>query len=93
MADPRHQKLSQVLVNYSLRLQPSDKFLISAQVPAAPLVREVYREALRAGAHPTTRITLDSSRIVAAPFEGLAEVKLYEGSEEQLQYVSDLDLL
>lgn len=80
MADPRHQKLAQVLVNYSLELKPGQKLGITASPLAAPLVREVYREAVRAGAHPEVRITL----------EELAEIKLREANEEQLGFVSEI---
>ena len=50
MTDPRLEKLASVLVNYSLKIRPGDKLSIEAPDVAAPLVRAVYREALRAGA-------------------------------------------
>lgn len=81
MADPRHQKLAKLLVNYSLRLKKGDKFLLGGPDIAAPLIREVYREAIRVGADVTTRIDLD----------GLNEIALRESSEEQLTHVSALD--
>ena len=59
MADPRLVKLAQVLVHYSLDIQSGDTFLIRSPFVAAPLVREVYREALQAGAHVTTRFDMD----------------------------------
>jgi leucyl aminopeptidase (aminopeptidase T) len=80
MADIRHQKLAKVLVHYSLRLKPGDKFIISGPAFAAPLIREVYREAVRAGAHIETNITID----------GLEEILLREGNDEQLSHVSDM---
>jgi aminopeptidase len=80
MADIRLQKLAKVLVQYSLRLKPGDKFLISSPVIAAPLIRQVYREAVHAGAYVETHITID----------GLAEIFLREGNDEQLRYVSEL---
>ncbi len=81
MADPRHQKLAQVLIHYSLAVKPGDKILISSSELGAPLMREAYREAIRAGAHPTTRVRLS----------GLREIALREGSEDQISHVSDLD--
>src|SRR5205823_14222230 len=78
MADPRHQKLAKVLVHYSLKLQPGDKLAIKSRDIAAPLIREVYREAIRAGAHITTFIGID----------GLQEIELQESSNEQLAHVS-----
>lgn len=81
MGDPRHQKLARVLVHYSLKIQPGDKLAIKSKDIAAPLIREVYREAIRAGAHVTTFISLD----------GLQEIELQESSEEQLTHVSAYD--
>jgi aminopeptidase len=83
MADIRHQKLAKVLVNYSLRLKPGDKFIISGPDFAAPLIREVYREAVRAGAHVETHITI----------HGLEEILLRAGNDEQLSHVSDMEKL
>ncbi|HLQ10706.1 MAG TPA: aminopeptidase, partial [Ktedonobacteraceae bacterium] len=80
MADIRHQKLAKVLVHYSLRLKPGDKFTISGPDFAAPLIREVYREAVRAGAHVETHISID----------GLEEILLRHGSDAQLSHVSDM---
>lgn len=80
MADPRVQKLAQVLVTYSLALKPGDKLRLSGGVISLPLLREVYREAVRAGAFVFTRIN-------DAMFE---EILLKEGSDEQLSFVSDL---
>ena len=81
MADIRLQKLAKVLVQYSLRLKPGDKLNIMSSDIAAPLIREVYREALRAGAHPETYITID----------GLGEILLREGNDEQLTHISELE--
>jgi aminopeptidase len=82
MADPRVEKLAQVLVQYSLELQPGRLVRIQGPVAAAELVRAVYREAIQAGAHVVTRVTLD----------GLDEIFLKQASEEQLRYVSPLAL-
>ncbi|MDP9381259.1 MAG: aminopeptidase [Chloroflexota bacterium] len=84
MADPRHVKLAQVLVRYSLNIQPGDKLLISSTSPvAAPLVREAYREAIRAGALVVnTRIGI----------EGLREILLRESTEEQLRHLPEISM-
>jgi aminopeptidase len=81
MSDPRVAKLADLLVNYSLELQPGQQVRIDAGTVAAPLVRELYRHALRAGAHPRTRIDV----------EGLDVITLAEASEQQLTYISELD--
>jgi aminopeptidase len=77
MADTRLAKLAHLLVTYSLRLRPGDLLQINTSPLAAPLVREVYREALLAGAHPYTRIALDETQ----------ELLLKYGSDEQIAYV------
>jgi aminopeptidase len=77
MGDDRLAKLARVLVRYSLQLQPGQLFQINAGTVAAPLVREVYREALAAGAHPLVRVTLED-----------LETLLYRhGSDGQIGYV------
>jgi aminopeptidase len=81
MSDPRVAKLADLLVNYSLELQPGQQVRIDGGTVAAPLVRELYRHALRAGAHPRTRIDV----------EGVDVITLVEASEQQLTYVSELD--
>jgi aminopeptidase len=81
MSDPRVAKLAELLVNYSLELQPGQQVRIDGGTVAAPLVRELYRHALRAGAHPRTRIDV----------EGIDVITLAEASEQQLTFVSELD--
>ncbi len=79
MPDLRIVKLAQVLVHYSLALKAGDKVLIGTTPAAAPLLREVYREALLAGAHPIPRIGL----------EGLDELLFRYGSPQQIQFIPD----
>jgi aminopeptidase len=58
MNDPRVDRMAQVLVNYSTKIQPGDRVLIEAEPPAEPLVRALYREILKAGGHPHSLIAL-----------------------------------
>ena len=81
MTDPRVAKLANLLVNYSLELKPGQVVRIDAGEVAAPLVRELYRETLRAGANPRTRIEVDGTDVIA----------LQESSDEQLTFVSEMD--
>jgi|SRR5579863_578010 len=81
MSDPRYQKLAKVLTHYSLAIRPGDKLAIEGGAIAAPLIQEVYREAIRAGAYVSTYISLD----------GLREIELRESSDEQLIYISELE--
>ncbi|HEY8498246.1 MAG TPA: aminopeptidase, partial [Limnochordales bacterium] len=78
--DPRLTRMAQVLVHYSVGVRPGEPVLIQSTDLAAPLVREVYREALRAGGHPEV--------VVGLP--GLGEVFYQEASEAQLAYVSPM---
>lgn len=80
MPDPRVVKLAKVLVHYSLQIRRGDLFRIGGAALAAPLIREVYRESLAAGAHPFVRVSVD----------GLDEIYLKTASDEQLRYVSEL---
>jgi aminopeptidase len=58
MIDPRVQKLAQVLVHYSTGVKPGEKVQIAGTTVSEPLLREIYREVLRAGAHPVVRLRL-----------------------------------
>jgi aminopeptidase len=81
MSDPRVSKLAELLVNYSLELRPGDIVRLDGGTVAAPLIRELYREALRAGAHPRTHVEV----------EGIDVIAVGEASEEQLTFLSEID--
>jgi aminopeptidase len=81
MSDPRVAKLGELLVTYSLELQPGQSVRIDGATVSSPLVTAVYREALRAGANPRTRIDV----------EGLDVIAVRESSDEQLTFVSEID--
>jgi len=78
MADPRVTKMAKVLVHYSLELKPGQQFLLRTSPLAEELAVEVYREAVQAGAHVTTQISLP----------GMDEVFFKHASDEQLDYIS-----
>jgi aminopeptidase len=80
MADPSLAKLADLLVTYSVELQPGQLVRIDGGAVAQPLLLELYRAALRAGANPFTRISLEQAE----------QVLLDEGTDEQLAFVSDL---
>jgi aminopeptidase len=75
-----YEKYAELLVQYSLDLKKGDQLLISSTSLAQPLVREVVRYALRAGAHPETWISVS----------GVARTRYDEASDEQLARVSPL---
>ena len=78
MIDFRIQRLAKLLAHYSLDLRKGDRLAIQTQPLGAPLVLELVREALRAGAHPEYFISLP----------GAAEIMFQEASDEQLRYIS-----
>jgi len=80
MSDPRVTKLAQVLVQYSLNLQPGEEFSLRSSPQAEELTRAVYKEAVRAGAHTTLEIGLP----------GAEEIFFKHASETQLDYVSPI---
>ena len=73
-----YSKYAKLLVNYSLKLKRGDKVLIRSSYLAEDLVKEVYAEALAAGAHPEMRIALN----------GTEKIFYDTASEEQLKYIA-----
>jgi aminopeptidase len=78
VTDPRIVNLARIISDYSVRIKPDDQVVILAEPIAAPLVRELYRLALRRGAHP----------LVLTQTPGLDAIFYQESNESQLQYVS-----
>jgi aminopeptidase len=52
MADPRIDKLADLLVNYSVEVQPKERVLIHGEFGGEPLLAAVYKKCLQAGAYP-----------------------------------------
>ncbi len=78
MTDQRIANLAKILVEYSTKVQAKEEVAIYAYSDASiPLVREVYREVLRAGAYPNPLIK----------FEGMDYLTLSEADEDQLSYI------
>jgi aminopeptidase len=73
----RLAKLADVLVGYSTSVKPGDNVRIEGDQPTAPLIRELYRAALRAGGQPTAALVIDET----------VEALLDEGSDEQIEWV------
>jgi aminopeptidase len=78
MSDPILQKFARTLVRYSLDTRPGDFFLIRTTTLAVPLVQEVYREALAAGANVLARLS----------FDGQDELFLRNADDEQLTWIA-----
>jgi aminopeptidase len=83
MADPRIEKLADVLINYSLAIREGDLFTITSPPIAAPLVEALYLRALQKGAFPVTSIGLPH----------LSELFLRHATPAQLEWVSPVQRL
>ena len=81
MRDLRLARLGELIVGYSLELRPADVLRIDVAPVGAPLAVELYRAALRAGAHPYVNVEL----------ERLPELLAKEGSDEQIRFVSPIE--
>ena len=78
--NPILKNYANLLVNYCLEIQDGDKLFVNSTTLAEPLVREVYRAAIRAGA------TVD----VNLSFREQHRIFLEESTGAQLDYVSPL---
>ena len=75
-----YTRYAHLLTHYCLDLQPGDRLLVQSTTLAEPLIREVYREGLRLGAHVLVDISFrEQERIFFA-----------EAGTDQLNYVSPL---
>lgn len=74
------KKYADLLVNYCVELQPGEKLYVRSTTLAEPLIREVYRSALKAGGH----IEVDMD------FREKNRIFLSEANDAQLQRVPPL---
>jgi aminopeptidase len=74
------KKYAKLLVKYSLGLKKGDRFLINSTYLAEELLKEVYAEALIAGAYPEFKIALN----------GTDKIFYDNASDSQLEYISPL---
>lgn len=79
MPDPRIEKLADVLVNYSVGVQPGDRVMLRGGPEASPLLKEIYVSILRAGGYPLSLISLD----------GIEELYYHHASDDQLRYLHE----
>ncbi len=70
------KKYAELLVDYCLEIKAGDKLLIRTSILAEPLVREVYRAAIKRGAHVETDLS----------FSGKNSIFLNNASDDQLEY-------
>ena len=79
MNDPRIEKLADLLVNYSVAVQPGQKVVIQGTTVAEPLIKAVYTKVLQAGGLPLVWVNLP----------GMDELLFKYGNDEQLSFVPD----
>jgi len=77
VSDTRLERLADVIVGYSAGVKPGELVLLEGTINVEPLLNELYRATLRAGANPVTRVSLEVS-----------EYLLTEGSDEQIEWVN-----
>jgi aminopeptidase len=87
MPDPHLEQLAQVVVGYSTEVKPRDRVGIVGSPLAAPLMREMVRQVLRAGGYPYPLMGYDTY----LGYFGFDDVFLTEASEDQLQHVSQIE--
>jgi len=61
-----YEKWAYVLVNYSLNLQPNVAFLIETTYLSKELCLLVYKEAIKAGAHPYLSLEMPGGQVMKA---------------------------
>ncbi|MFA6989277.1 MAG: aminopeptidase [Candidatus Gastranaerophilaceae bacterium] len=71
------QKYAKVIVEYCTDVQKDDLVFIRSDAQAQPLIKAVYEEVLKKGAHPLMRISID----------GISESFFKYASDEQLDFV------
>jgi aminopeptidase len=82
MHDPRYDRLAQLVVERSLDLQGGQVLRIDGSTAAAPLILALHRAAIERGANAYAGVEL----------EVFKELLIAEGSDEQLDFVSPIEL-
>jgi aminopeptidase len=80
MTDPRVTKLAEVLIHYSLEIQPGQQLAITTAPLGKELMLAAYEEAMKAGAHVYGRVIMSE----------MDEIFFKYASDEQLDFISPL---
>lgn len=73
-------KYAQLLVNYCVSVKEGERVLVQSTTLAEPLIREVYKEILRAGGLPHIQMN----------FRDQHNIRINESNPQQLQYVDPI---
>ncbi len=80
MEDVRVERMAEIITGYSVRLKRGDVVGIRGSTAAEPLIRAVYAECVRRGAHPYTHVGLT----------GLDEIFYQYANRRQLTHLSSM---
>lgn len=83
MTDPRTSKLADVLVNYSTKVKKNDWVVILGDIATEPLIEEVVKFAIKAGAHVNPMMGSET----------MSALEVRESSKEQLEWISPYEEL
>ena len=78
-----YEKLAKLVVNYSWNIKKGERVIIDSPTIAEELIRAIYFEVLKVGAHSYLDIEI----------EGIAELFYKHASEEQLLYLDNANKL
>ena len=81
MKDPRSQKLAELLIQYSTKLQPGEKVLIDCIGDCADLCKDIIEEAYKAGGIPFINVenpVLNAAILKQAPAEAFTLQRKWE---------------
>jgi aminopeptidase len=82
VGNPQLETWARVMVDYSTGVQAGETVAITGGIAAECLLRAIYREVVKRGAFP----------VLVPSFSGLAVDLLTLGNDDQLQYVSPVEL-
>jgi aminopeptidase len=87
MSDPRVVNLARTLVRFSTGVRPKDRVAVIGSPNAGPLIREIFRESLRAGGYPHLMLGVEA----LLGMDGLDHILLSEADEDQLEHIWQME--
>ena len=84
-------KEAKLCVNYSVNVQKGESVLIWGSERAIPLIKEIYREVLRAGGHPITKIDFLEQEYIF--YKEAQEHHLNYSDSFSLYYIQNIDII
>ena len=80
MRDQRLDKLADVLVNYSVKVQPGQLVRVRGDQVGADLLQAIFEAVLKAGGHPILRMSSEACQ----------DIFMQSASDEQLKYIDPI---